>query len=837
MSQGQISSALSGSGHQVESFGDFEITGRLGAGGMGAVYRARQRTLDRVCALKVLPPQFIEDADYVSRFEREGKVAASLNHPNLVRVYSSGVADGSHYIAMELVEGEDLHQRIRRGALPMLEALRICADVARGLQCGWEQAQLIHRDIKPSNIYVSQSGEVKVGDLGLAKSLLTNATGLTQTGALMGTAHYMSPEQARGDKDVDFRADIYSLGCTLFETLTATPPYPGSDPIAIVRHHLDSPPPAILKVMPSCPIPLARLVGKMLKKTKHARHASYEELITEIEHVSALIDSGEAFNTVTLSPETRQAAVEPAKDPTEWGVVIAAVILLLGVGVYLLPKPKEKPPTAAIKPAPATVAPPAEPPIKAATPAAGSIDLLPRVDLKRAAIKGEWSMTPEGLALASPPDFAALALPYEPPEEYDFEVEFTPSADGKNPNLYLSAGGASFAWKLDAYRTGIHGFDLLDGKMMPARTEALVAASLHIETGRRYSTRVEVRRDGLRGFLDGTELVHWTGDFKRLSMEPGNRLRHERALGVGSFARAVLFQRIAVREVTGKGRLTADALPASAAIVATKDAPLENSLGMKFVPVPIIGGPTDGQRVLFSIWDTRVQDYAIFATETKRDWPKPDFEQGPTQPAVNVSWEDATAFCAWLTERERKAGKLGANEQYRLPSDHEWSCAVGIGQREDAAKLPSEKAGKIREYPWGTQWPPPRNAGNYASEELRPLLGSPTLSDVTSVIAGYHDGYAFTSPVGSYSANRFGLFDMGGNAWQWCEDRATGGQDLRVMRGASWDNRDAAYTPLMSARVGRPAARGMHFGGFRCVHETRSPASTASGSAQPTAVK
>ena len=105
---------------------------------------------------------------------------------------------------------------------------------------------------------------------------------------------------------------------------------------------------------------------------------------------------------------------------------------------------------------------------------------------------------------------------------------------------------------------------------------------------------------------------------------------------------------------------------------------------MKFVPVPITGGPTDKQRVLFSVWDTRVQDYEAFQKETNREWPKPDFQQGPTHPAVMLSWEDAQAFCQWLTERERKEGRIGAGERYRLPSDHEWSCAVGIGDKESA---------------------------------------------------------------------------------------------------------------------------------------------------------
>lgn len=143
-----------------------------------------------------------------------------------------------------------------------------------------------------------------------------------------------------------------------------------------------------------------------------------------------------------------------------------------------------------------------------------------------------------------------------------------------------------------------------------------------------------------------------------------------------------------------------------------------NSLGMKFVPVPIVGGPTAGKTVLFSVWPTRVQDYAAFAMETNREWPKPDFEQGPTHPAVNATWDDAIALCAWLTESERKAGRLAPNDVVRLPSDHEWSCAVGIGDREDPAQPPKAKDRRFANvFAWGTQWPPPPGVGNFCGEE------------------------------------------------------------------------------------------------------------------------
>ena len=271
---------------------------------------------------------------------------------------------------------------------------------------------------------------------------------------------------------------------------------------------------------------------------------------------------------------------------------------------------------------------------------------------------------------------------------------------------------------------------------------------------------------------------------------------------------------------------------------ATKDAPFVNSLGMKFVPVPITGGPTGGQRVLFSIWETRVQDFKTFSQETKLSFAIERFAAGPdpTHPAVTVTWDEAQAFCAWLTERERKAGKLSAGERYRLPSDHEWSCAVGIGDREDAALFPREQYRKLLDvHPWGTAWPPPERSGNFASEELRPLLAAGKHGYIKSVITGYRDGHAELAPVGSYPANALGLHDLAGNALEWCEDWFDSAQDKRVDRGAgSWSSFDCGE--MRSARRGanEPGSK-QSAKGFRVVLASSEPAAASGRAAGPPA--
>lgn len=220
-----------------------------------------------------------------------------------------------------------------------------------------------------------------------------------------------------------------------------------------------------------------------------------------------------------------------------------------------------------------------------------------------------------------------------------------------------------------------------------------------------------------------------------------------------------------------------------------------NSLGMRFVPVP-------GTTALFGVWPVRVQDYEVFAGEQTHKWPRPKFKQEPAHPAVNISWDDARQFCHWLTERERKEGRLGERDVYRLPTDQEWSAAVDLPKETGAT--PAERDGKIRDvYPWGTQWPPPKGVGNYDAE-LRP------------------SGFDHTSPVGSFPANRHGLYDLGGNVWEWCQDNYDAQHNCRVLRGASWHSAKP-HTLLSSARLFNSPGHRVDIVGFRVVLDARRP--------------
>src|SRR5438309_7562398 len=218
--------------------GAYEITGAIGAGGMGEVYKAHDTKLGRDVAIKILPEAFAHDADRLSRFQREAKMLASLNHPNIATIHGLEQSNGTNYLVMELVSGETLADRIKReGAVPLEEALKICAQVTEALEAAHEKG-IIHRDLKPANVKVTPEGKVKVLDFGLAKAFAgdvadsnpsqspTLSAVATMQGVLLGTAAYMSPEQARG-KAVDKRTDIWALGCVLYELLTGKQAFEG----------------------------------------------------------------------------------------------------------------------------------------------------------------------------------------------------------------------------------------------------------------------------------------------------------------------------------------------------------------------------------------------------------------------------------------------------------------------------------------------------------------------------------------------------------------------------------------------------------------------------------
>lgn len=337
------------------TLGDYRIDHRLGWGGMAVVYLAQQKTLARPVALKVLRHALASDAKYVRRFMNEAQAAAKLVHANIVQIYEVGCIDGIHFIAQEYVPGQNLKQLLTQHptGIPVEQAIQATWQIALALQKAADQ-QITHRDIKPENILLTDQGEVKVADFGLARIAADkNVANLTQVGITMGTPLYMSPEQVEG-KDIGPASDLYSLGVTLYEMLTGRPPFLGETALAIAVQHLKSPPPSLanhprVKAVPT----LWPIIEKLLAKEPENRYGHPRHLLADLRTLAgpsltgglhaetfnwrapsgtaATVAKFEATQQLDVLLKTRAQAVLRTRPYSRWQLV-AMVLMALAIG-------------------------------------------------------------------------------------------------------------------------------------------------------------------------------------------------------------------------------------------------------------------------------------------------------------------------------------------------------------------------------------------------------------------------------------------------------------------------------------------------------------------------
>src|ERR1700676_405362 len=332
--------------------GFYEVLSQIGAGGMGEVYQAHDTKLGRDVAIKVFPEAVAHDADRLSRFQREAKMLASLNHPNIAAIYGLEENAGTSYLVMELVPGETLAERIKRdGAVPVEEALTIAKQIAEALEAAHEKG-IIHRDLKPANVKLTPEGKVKVLDFGLAKAFEGNESGsdpsnsptlsqpATMQGVILGTAAYMSPEQARG-KACDKRTDIWAFGCVLYELLTGRRAFQGDTTTEILAAVLRQEPD--WQALPaSTPVKIRDLLGRCLQKDLRRRLHDAADARIEIEDVLA----------TPASASASAEAIRPSKSIRVIGwrtltFCIAILLLVASIAAIaawnLRPSPSPKP--------------------------------------------------------------------------------------------------------------------------------------------------------------------------------------------------------------------------------------------------------------------------------------------------------------------------------------------------------------------------------------------------------------------------------------------------------------------------------------------------------------
>jgi Tol biopolymer transport system component len=328
----------------------YEIRERIGRGGMGEVFVARDTTLDRKVALKILPEELSAHEERRQRFEREAKAVAALNHPNIVTVHSVEHADGVHFITMELLEGKRLSELIPKGGMPLSQFLELAIPIAEAVSAAHEQ-DITHRDLKPDNIMVTEKGQPKILDFGLAKlrpepvepagsELPTEA--MTGEGRIVGTVSHMSPEQAEG-KAVDHRSDIFSLGVVFYEMLTGQRPFRGDSPTAVLSAILKDTPPPVPEVNPEVPRDLARVCRRCLAKNPMRRYQTAIDVRNELEELKQDVDSGALEAPPALSQRRGRLGVSI-------GVAVALLAAMLGVSALLSLRDRATPDALQIRP-------------------------------------------------------------------------------------------------------------------------------------------------------------------------------------------------------------------------------------------------------------------------------------------------------------------------------------------------------------------------------------------------------------------------------------------------------------------------------------------------------
>jgi beta-lactam-binding protein with PASTA domain/tRNA A-37 threonylcarbamoyl transferase component Bud32 len=328
--------------------GRYLVESELGRGGMATVFKGTDTVLGRPVAVKVLSPQYAGDANFVTRFRREAQSAARLNHPNLVSVYDTGTDEGIHFIVMEFVDAKTLADYLAGGGRIMPErAIEIAEAVCDALSMAHAHG-IIHRDIKPANIMITQKGDVKVTDFGIAR-VISGADTLAQTAAVLGTASYLSPEQAQS-QSVDQRSDIYSLGVVLYEMVTGRPPFSGDSPVMVASKHVLEQPTPPSKLNSDVSPALEAVIMKALSKNPDNRYSDADEMRADLERARL----GQAVQATPLLPESaRTQRIAPTGPPTavlppvqpgdgerrRWWIpalIVLLILAVLGGGLYLL---------------------------------------------------------------------------------------------------------------------------------------------------------------------------------------------------------------------------------------------------------------------------------------------------------------------------------------------------------------------------------------------------------------------------------------------------------------------------------------------------------------------
>jgi formylglycine-generating enzyme required for sulfatase activity/serine/threonine protein kinase len=767
----------------------YEILGELGRGGMGVVYLAKNKLMNRLEVLKVMNKEMLDGAGGKERFLREIQSAARLCHPNVVTAYSALELGDLLVFAMEYIEGEDLAQLVKtRGPLPVANACYYTQQAALGLQHAFEK-KMVHRDIKPQNLILARAGKkhlVKVLDFGLAKVKREKGedSGLTGEGRILGTPDYMAPEQIRDATNADTRADIYSLGCTLYHLLTGAPPFTGKGLYEKFQAHHTQEAPALDLARPQVTPELAAVVRKMMAKEPVQRY----QTPLEVAHALAPF----------LQQEAKGAPAEPSHEPSRKRAAQHKVVEK-EEQMRPAPSPIRKIPKEGARTTPPATAKPS--PVRRGTQiGTGSMSLPSQahsamretlLPAQQPAANRRWLIgagATAGLVLLGFVGLWAGGVFKPTTASYGtIVVENVPDnaelrIDGHTATLSRNGQVVTLAKVVE----GPH-----QVKVVQDNQEVWSAAVMVKRGGDPIGLRVETSsKPPPVGLSEESGTRRWKPLAKTATLDLGDRV----TMDFVRIPRGTFRMGSPQHEKQGSEdeqqhdvEMTRDFYLGKHAVTVGQFRAFVRATGYKTE-----AETGDGEYG----WD---QVNRAWKKSKEYHWRNPGFTQTDAHPVVAVSWNDAVKFCAWVAKH--------AGREIRLPTEAEWEYAC--------------RAGTQTQFFFGDDDKEIVRFANVADASWQRATGN------NFEIKG-EDGYPFTAPVGTFQPNAWGLYDMHGNVWQWCRDwydkdyytksprrdpqGSNNGED-HVLRGGSCNN--VAWSCRAAFR-GRPAPSSSNYPvGFR----------------------
>jgi serine/threonine protein kinase len=739
--------------------GNYIVLDKIGAGGMGDVYLAEHRRMERRVALKTLPAAMTQDTQSIQRFQREVKAAAKLTHPNIVTAYDADEANGVHYFVMEYVKGIDLSAVVKQqGVLSVGKALDYILQAAQGLEYAHRKG-VIHRDIKPANLLLDKEGTIKILDMGLARiedaAHEIPATQLTQDGSVMGTVDYMAPEQAQDTHSADARSDIYSLGCSLYYLLTGESVFTGTTVVNRIMAHQNEPIPSLTDRQILSSHDVDAIFQKMIAKQPGDRFQSMQQVINAIEHCDLQKDS--ATDAVPSDPELHKflQSRDIASSPT--------ISMATGKPLYdnsgsdFLNK---------------TLNGTAYQPLQKRRKPAGKRGwVVAGVLLASLLLMAGFIFKPEtppgtsSLEVNQPGMAGAVATVDQQQERSRKNSENPQTTTGSEPQRPAAENTrpvikSGYIWPQDQPAPAIAPFNPEEARQYQSAWASYLGVAVETTNSLGMPMRVIPPGEFLMGTSD-KEIVRLREEQEARSSNP---VYIERIPNEGPQHAVVLTKpvRIAIHEVTrGQFRKFVDATGHQT------EAEKNDIGGFGWKDGKWVGSPE-------------------FSWKSKTGF---ELEQTDNHPVVNISWNDAMAFCAWLSEQE--------GVDYRLPTEAEWEYAC--------------RAGSLARYSFGD---------DHELMELWGWCGS--------------KGGGGPRPIGQKRSNAFGLFDLHGNATEWCASKYTPYTAMPEVdpqgleKAKKYTLRGGCY--LYSEWIGRAAFRAElsptvynHYTGFRIVQTLEKP--------------